>query len=419
VSAAPVTAGFQPTDPGFISNPHPVFHEMRTEAPVSQLPGRKIWAVTSYEHVRALMRDPRVVTVLEPRAPSPQPVPPVSRDQHPFYRAREESQRMWGRFFPGRPADDHTNFRRLIRPSLARKRVAARRAYTQAITDERIDRAVVRGGIDVVQDLARPLALTTAAELMGIPEAQVSDFATTARELVPPLDVLPTALSRERGLFAMTELAARLRPIVPAADDVPEGEATVLDLLAGARRDGELTDEDVVANGLFVFVLSHLSTQHFVGTAVLSLVRNPDQWDLLRRRPDTIATAIDELLRYEPSAPVMQRIARDDIEIAGTTIPQGSGILLLIAAANRDPAVFADPDGLDVTRSPNPHLGFGHGAHGCMGAALARLEAEVAVGTLVRRIANPRLERDDLEWEPTFAVRGLKSLPLTFEDARR
>jgi cytochrome P450 len=419
VSAPPIVAGFDPADPHFIANPHPVLHEMREEAPVCHLRDHDKWAVTSYEHVRALLRDPRVGVAPAPdsREGSEQPAPRVVPGQHPLHRAREESQRLLAGWFIRSAPDDHVRFRQLIRAPFARTSVAGRRARAQEIANEQVRRAVARGKIDVVAELAGPIALTTASDLTGIPEPQRPHFAAAARELVPYLDLVPTALSRERGRFAMIDLASRLREILPPAGRAPESETTLLSLLARARDSGELTDDDVVANGAFLFFSSYMSTHHFVGNAVLSLVRNPDQWEQLRSRPDMIATAVEELLRYETSAPVLRRVAWDDIEIAGTTIPRGSAIWLLIGAANRDPAAFDDPDRLDVTRSPNPHLGFGHGGHACMGAALARMEAEVAVGTLVNRVAAPRLERDDLEWE-NFTVRGLKALPLVFEATR-
>jgi pimeloyl-[acyl-carrier protein] synthase len=418
VSAPEAAAALDLADPRFIADPHPVFHEMRSEAPVCRLPDRDAWAVTSYEHVRALMRDPRVAPMLEPGERPQSPPLPEAGGEHPFFRAREESRRLFARAFHARAPADHKRLRRLLRPPFAPARVAARRARIEGIVDELTANAAARGRMDVVGELARPLALTTAGELIGIPEPQRRHFAAGVRELVPHLDVNRTAVARERGLLAMIELASRMRTIVPAPGSSPEGEATLLGLLARAYARGEVTEEDVIANGVFLFFASYMTTQHLVGNAVLSLVRNPDQWERLRSRPDMTTTAVDELLRYETSVPATQRHAREDIEIAGATIPRGGLIVLFIGAAHRDPAVFADPDRLDLTRSPNPHFGFGHGVHYCLGAALGRLVAEVAVRTMVERIGIPRLDSDHLEWEPTFIVRGLKALPLAFEATR-
>jgi cytochrome P450 len=414
VSAPTVASAFDPGDTGFIRNPHPVFHQMRRDAPVCRLPGSNEWAVTSYEHVCALLSDPRAAFTLEASTQPARPSRDAGHGQHPFFRAREESLRLLGRAFVNGTSENHTHFRRLLRAPFAQTGVASRRARIQGIADEWIGRALARGRIDVVADLARPVALTAAAELVGIPESQHQHFAAAALEFANGLGGA-SPLARERGLLARIELVSRVREIIPAPGRGPEGEATLLDLLARARERGEITDEDVVANGVVLFFASYMNAHHSVGNAALSLVRNPDQWELLRSRPDTTATAVEELIRYETSGPVIQRRACDDIEIAGAMIPRGNVLLLMVGAANRDPAVFPDPDRLDVTRSPSPHLGFGHGVHSCLGAALARLDVDVAVRTLVNRVRAPQLEHDDLEWEPSFTVRGLKALPLVFE----
>ena len=418
MSAAPAAAGLDLADPRFVADPHPVFHEMRSEAPVCRLPDRDVWAVTSYEHVRALMHDPRVTPMPAPGTPTHRSPSGAGASRHSFFRIREESDRLFARWFQARTPAEHKRLRRLFRAPFAPPRVAARRARVEAIVEQQIGRAVAHGRIDVVAELARPLTLTIAAELIGIPEPQRRHFAVGAAEIAHRLDALPTPLGRERGIIAMIELASRLRGIVPTPGSGPEGEATLLDLLARAHERGEVTEEDIVGNGVFLFFASYMTTRHFLGNAVLSLVQNPDQWERLRSRPDMVATAVDELLRYATSVQATPRTAHEDIEMAGVTIPRGSAIVLVIAAAHRDPAAFAEPDRLDITRSPNPHLGFGHGVHYCMGAAFARLMTQAAVGTMVDRIACPRLEADELEWEPTFGTRGLKALPLTFEAAR-
>jgi cytochrome P450 len=145
---------------------------------------------------------------------------------------------------------------------------------------------------------------------------------------------------------------------------------------------------------------------------VLALLRNRDQWELLRERPDATETAVEELLRYDTPGPVLQRPVNEELSIEGARLARGERVLLVLAAANRDPAAFAEPDRLDIERSPNPHLGFGHDAHYCLGAALARLETEVAIRVLVRRVPHARLAVREPEWEDSFAARGLKSLPL-------
>jgi cytochrome P450 len=172
-----------------------------------------------------------------------------------------------------------------------------------------------------------------------------------------------------------------------------------------------LTDDQLIGHAGLLLMAGHVTTQHLVGNAMLALLRHPDQWNRLCEQPELIVTAVEELLRYDTPAAGALRVARDDITIEGAVIRRGDPLVLLFGAANRDPAVFSEPDRLDITRSPNPHLGFGHDSHYCIGAALARLEAEVMIGTLARRAPRLRLASGTLEWEDTLMVRGLRSLP--------
>jgi cytochrome P450 len=173
-----------------------------------------------------------------------------------------------------------------------------------------------------------------------------------------------------------------------------------------------MSEDELVSHGALLLFAGHINSQHLVGNGVLALLRNPDQWELLRSRPELIESAVEELLRYDSPAWMTPRLALTDFAIAGETIRRGEHIALLLGAAHRDPSIFVDPDKLDITRSPNPHLGFGHGAHYCLGAALGRLEARIMIGTLVQRVPRPRLDDAPLEWEDTMAIRGLKSLPI-------
>jgi pimeloyl-[acyl-carrier protein] synthase len=271
---------------------------------------------------------------------------------------------------------------------------------------------VARGRLDVVNELGRPVALAIAMDLAGIPEAMRPEVAGQASELFHRLATRPAV--RERGLLALTALAPRLRELIAEWQVRPPDDDNLLWSLEQARTQGALSEDEVIAHGVLLLLSGHLTTQHLTGNGVLALLRHPDQWDLLRARPQLIETAVDELIRYDSPGTMMQRTALDEIEAADETIGRGDRVFLLLGAANRDPAVFADPDRLDITRSPNPHIGFGGGVHACPGAGLARLEAEVVIGSLVRRLPPPRLETEALEWEEASQVRGLVSLPILF-----
>jgi cytochrome P450 len=290
--------------------------------------------------------------------------------------------------------------------------VAARRGRIQELTDERVDAALARGRLDVVRDLGRPIALTIAAELLGLPAEMHVPCGDRARDLIYRVDVFTVTPARwERGLMAMIGLAPLLRELLLHGRAHPPAEEGLLWALERARIRGEMTEDQVVGHGALLLMAGHITTQHLVGNGVLALLRNPEQWTKLCERPELIKSAVEELLRYDPPSAATTRVAREDITIAGETLRRGEPLALLFGAANRDPAIFHEPDVLDITRSPNPHLAFGYDAHHCIGAALARLEAEIMIGTLARRAPQLRLESGNLQWEDTLMVRGLRSLP--------
>jgi cytochrome P450 len=392
----------------FRSDPHSAYRMLREQAPVAKLPGRDVSLVSGYRAVRDLLRDPR--------AGAEWPLEPSSRGTpggHRFVTARADAQQLFASFMSHRAPSDHARLRRLVRPAFSATQVDARRATIQRMTDERIDEACARGAMDVVGDLGRPVALNVAADLLGIPQELRVELGGWARDLAHVFETFAaTTALRERGLLAMLSLDPCLRELIAGWREHPPAADNLLWAMARAEDRGELSADEVVAHGALLLLTGHLTTQHLIGNGVLALLRNPDQWSLLRAHPELIAGAVEELLRYDTPAPVVARNALADIVVGGRTIAQGESLVLLLAGAHRDPAIFADPDRLDITRSPNPHLGFGYGAHSCVGAALARLEAQIVIGTLVRRVSRVRLETESLEWEDTFLLRGLTSLPI-------
>jgi pimeloyl-[acyl-carrier protein] synthase len=402
--------GLDPADPAFRADPYSFYRALREQGPAVLLADTRAWAVSGYEQVRTLLRDPRLRP--QPLAPAVEAPP----SDHLVLRAHQDAERLLASFMHHRARADHARLRRLVTPAFSPSRVEARRARIQSLTDKRIEDGLSRGRLDVVRDLGWPLSMTVIAEVVGVPERLLPAASKWARELVYRLKAVPTAVEKERGRLAVVGLAGLVRELT--SDGTPPGLADegLLWALERARREGALSEEEVVAQCTVFLLVGHITTQHLVGNGVLALLRNPDQWELLRARPELIGTAVEELVRYDTPAPVLPCIASEDLEVAGETIRRGEAVLLLLSAAHRDPAVFADPDRLDITRSPNPHLGFGHGAHHCVGAALATLEARVAIGTLVRRVAAPRLETEALEWTDALPVRGLTSLPILMGD---
>lgn len=388
------------------SPPSEFYRRLREETPVKWVPELDCWIVTGYQQVRDLMSDSRVALN------RPEEVPTRRRPAQPdLFGAREEAKNLFLAFMHGREAADHRRLRTLARPAFSPGRVAALRDRIQQLADERIGEGLARGRIDAVNELGRPIALTIAAELVGIPESMDGDVVVWSNDFKYYLDVF-TDTRAERGVLAMMALAPRLRELVAQWRSEPPARDNLLWALEQARSRGEMSEEEVIAHGAVFLFAGHFTTQHLIGNAVLALLRHPDQWNLLRDQPELIETAVDEFLRFDTPAAIIGRTALADIELGELTIPANSRLLLVLTAANRDPAIFDDPDRLDISRSPNPHLGFGHDAHYCLGAALGKLETAIVIGTLARRVRELRLEIEELAWENLHGMRGLKALPV-------
>jgi pimeloyl-[acyl-carrier protein] synthase len=393
---------------GALSSPPPEsYRPLREETPVKWIPQYECWVVTGYQQIRYLLSDPRVALSRQ------EEVSTRRRPAQPdLFAAREEAKNLFLTFMHRREAADHGRLRSLARPAFSPRRVAALRDRIQQLADERIDEGLARGRIDAVNELARPVALTIAAELLGIPESMHGDVGASSdfkyyMDVVTPPDAMA-----ERSFLAMMALAPRLRELVARWRSEPPARDNLLWALELARSRGEMSEEEVIGHGTVFLFAGHFTTQHLIGNAVLALLRHPDQWHLLRERPELIETAVDEFQRFDTPAAMVARTALADIELGEFTITARSRILLVLAAAHRDPAVFDEPDRLDISRSPNPHLGFGHGAHYCLGAALGKLETTIVIGTLARRVRDLRLESEELEWENLLSLRGLKALPV-------
>ncbi len=402
MSAAPRAPGvaFDPHDAGFVADPHPTYRAWRAIGPAVRLADRDAWAIVGYEAARALLLDPRAVAHRAEDPPAP------VEGSHPLLHARHDANGLFASFLHHRPLADHERLRRLIAPAFAPRAIAAHRDKARELCEARVDAALTRGRMEIVGDLARPLALTLAGELLGIPEPLRADLGASARDLAAELELFPPARgARERGVLAMIELAERLRDLLR---DGAVGDGLLASLDA-ARARGELTEQEVVGNGAMLLFAGHLTTQHLIGNAVLALLSAPDQWRRLCERPDFVEPAIEETLRFDPPSAVAPRRLLADIEVGRARLRAGDQALVMVAAANRDPAAFSEPDRFDIERRPGRHLAFGHGGHRCIGAALARLEAQAAIGALARRLPSLRLDGDPVR-EASTHLRGLASL---------
>ena len=312
---------------------------------------------------------------------------------------------------------DHARLRGLVVKAFTARRVEDMRPRIQEVVDQTLDAVLDRGQMDLIKDLAYRLPVTIICDMLGIPQDHREVFHTGSGDgvrILEPTMLTPDEIKQGNARMQMAQLYFQqlfdLRRRNPGDDLTTQ--------LVQAEEDGsKLSNEELTSNIMLLFVAGHETTVNLIGNGLLALYSQPDQLALLKANPSLIGGAIDEFLRYDSSVQMTGRVALEDIDdLGGKKIPKGETVMCLLGSANRDPAVYPDhPERLDITRPNVRPLSFGGGIHFCLGAQLARIEAEIAVNTLLRRL--PELRIDDVEnpeWRPTFVLRGLKRLPASW-----
>jgi pimeloyl-[acyl-carrier protein] synthase len=376
-------------------DPYPHYRELREAEPVHRSPFMDMWVLTRYEDVAFVLRDQR-----------------FSADRTKWDGVRDVENFQPTRSLLSLDPPDHTRLRHLVSKAFTPRVVEQLRPEAQAIVDEALDKAAVRGTMELIEDLAYPLPVAVIARMLGVPEKDWPRFREWSRVLVSSLD--PVAFPSPEMLAALTSaqeaLLDYLRGIVARRRREPRSDL-ISDLIAVEEQGEGLNERELLVMLNLLLVAGHETTVNLIGNGMLALLRHPDQLALLRGRPGLIETAVEELLRFDSPVQLTGRIAAQDCTLGGQDIRQGQLILTLLGAANRDPQQFADPDRLDLTRSPNQHFSFGRGIHFCLGAPLARLEGRIAIGSLVERFPRLRLAGEPVRGE-TITLRGLTRLPL-------
>jgi cytochrome P450 len=300
--------------------------------------------------------------------------------------------------------------RNLASKAFTFKAVEALRPRIQQIVDELLDRIEEKGSLDVIWDLGYPLPVIVIAEMLGVPAEQRDTFKRWSDDIVANLGAMNSEATVQQGLKSAIEMAGYFRTIIAERRRDPKDDL-VSALVAAEERGDALSEEEVIATCILLLAAGNETTTNLIGNGTLALLRNPDQLELFRGHPALAESAVEELLRYDGPVQVTARVALEDIEIDGKTVKEGQIATCALAAANRDPAQFANPDVLDITRKENRHIAFGFGIHFCLGAPLARAEAQIAFPALLRRF--PRLAlAGEPEWNGNFILRGLKALPV-------
>ncbi|WP_214317592.1 cytochrome P450 [Nonomuraea sediminis] len=386
------------------ANPYPLYAELRKTPVARQDDGS--YVVSTYREIVALLHDPRVSSE-RLRAPDGRP-----------QGAEEGAADMPASFINLDPPAHDACRRALMRhfgPPETPDRIEGLRGRTAEIVTTLINGFGDRNQVDIVDDFAYPLPVTVICSLLGVPREDEPRFSKWANALIEGLDPrtedpvrLLTTTEREMGAYLNDVIESHLRN---PGDDL-------LSALAGedpAR--GGLSREQLLVNAILLFVAGHETTVNLITNGMLTLLRHPGALDRLREEPDSVDRIVEELLRYEPPVHfALRRIALTDIEIAGTTIPKSATIILALAAGSRDPDRFDDPDKFDPDREDNEHLGFNSGIHYCFGAPLARLETQLALTELARRLRNPQLVTDPPPYRPNPRLRGPRHLLVTFDE---
>ena len=403
---------FNPRSPSFRANPYSTYDYLRTHHPIYYRTERKDWVLTRYADIVEVLKNPSFGRS-EQGSKKLQ-----TTNQEPinhFLSLRQESQKLMKLWLVLLNPPDHTRIRHLLRNSVTPLRIQGLRSHIQANVDHLIEEVKDWGKIDIIHDFAYPLTLGVNCKILGIPPQfwhprfkQWSDNLS----IVADLDVTPIA--NEQGLLTIAGLAEYFRNWIAKCRTCSQPQDNLISTLIQAEEEGQISEEELLGTCIFMFAVGHSSTGNLIGSSILTLLNHPKQLHLLQADPSLIETTISEVLRYESPVQGISRTALSDIELSNQIIYQGEIINCIIAAANRDPALFPEPNKFDIKRKPNPYLSFGQGIHNCIGKHLGKLVAEIAVGTLVHRFPGLSLAKLSLEWEDSFLGRGLKSLPVVF-----
>ena len=397
---------FNPLSPDFIRDPYPFYAQLRG-ADLMHLPPINAYLASRNADVAMILRDRRFGKDFATRTVAR--YGPAILDEPVF--------RSMSHWMLTQDPPDHTRLRGLVVKAFTARRIEDMRPRIQAIVDDSIDRVEKNGRMDLISDFAFRLPVIVICDMLGIPEEDREIFFQRERTGGRLLDPVPLSRAEiDEANLGHANSVAYFERLFELRRRQPGDDLTTQ--LVQAEEDGnKLTNEELCGNIILLFGAGHETTVNLIGNGLLALHRHPEQLALLKSRPDLMSNAVEEFLRYDSSVQTTGRVALEDIgEISGKEIKKGDTLLALLGSANRDPAAYPDnADKLDVTRQNIRVHSFGGGIHFCLGAQLARIEAEVAISTLLRRL--PNLKIDDVanpQWRPTFVLRGLKTLPASW-----
>jgi pimeloyl-[acyl-carrier protein] synthase len=388
-------------DPDVLANPYPLFRRLRTEDPVHWDAFLHTWVLTRYVDVLEVLH-----SFSAERTHTPEKLKAMELSQMAPIAQLMVKQML----FMDPPT--HTRLRGLASQAFSPARVAVLRSHIREIVNRLLDAVQNKSSIDIIRDLAEPLPAIVTAEMLGVPlgdrhqlKAWSADFAEMLGNFQHNPEHAP------RMLRTVQDMTAYFRDRIRELKDIPR-EGLVHSLMTAEVDGDRLTEEEVIANSIVTMVGGQETTTNLIGNGVLTLLRNPGEMKRLQEHLSLIPAAVEEMLRYESPSQHTGRLAPQDVEFGGRVIRKGQAVMVVMAAANRDPERFPDPDRFDVARADNRHLAFGYAAHFCFGAALARVEGQEALEAIVRRLPDLELEPGPLVWRNNLGLRGLTALPV-------
>ncbi|WP_328929085.1 cytochrome P450 [Streptomyces sp. NBC_00190] len=388
--------------PDLAADPYPFYRELRENHPVHYDKWMRSWVILGYEEISSLSKDDRLsgarIESFHESLPADaraelKPLKDALADMMVFHE-------------PPR----HTRLRHLIRPGLTPRFIREMRPVIEGLTDELLDKVVDQGRMDVIHDFSEPLTRGVIGRLAGVPQhaehllgnwqGLLLEFFAQSRKEIPRVTQLRAAF--DEGASARRD---------------GTGTDFFTQMIAEQLQQGDFTEDEVFANFLLLIDAGQATTTHLIGNAVLALLRQPDQLELLRSQPELATKAAHELLRYDSSVQFTTRVALVDLEVRGHRIAAGESVTLVLGSGNHDPLKYENPDRVDITRGSADHLSFGHGIHYCLGASLAVAEVEIALSRLLARTRDLRLAEPGPTWQDSINFRFLKNLSVTFAPA--
>jgi cytochrome P450 len=394
--------------PGFVSNPYPLYAWLRQREPVRRDPLAPVWILTRYDDVADMLRNSKFLK--DPFGP--ERLPRLAREQLSVgdEESRVESESVSMLFLdPPR----HTRVRGVFARAFTPASLAELRPRIELIARKRIDRIFNTGRLDIIADLAYPLPVVVIAEMLGFPPEDYQRIKVWSDRLAAGLSLRQTPAQQAAAARTWDEMRVYFDEVVQRTQSRREN-SLLARLLESENEPDALSRAEIFTNCVLLLSAGHETTTNLIGNAMLALLKNRPQWDALVQNPQLIDAAVEEALRFDSPVQWTSRLAGEPIVIAGKTIPPGEVVLGCVGAANRDPAKFPHPDRFDIHRPENRHLSFGTGIHFCLGAALARMEAAVAISEMARRLPKMRLQTRRVKWIKGLTFRGAQALHASF-----